>query len=67
MTKTTRADRQAGRRLRRERLEEDLLVAELLVPEPVGVELGERRDAREDEERGDDQGEAGKPQSHASF
>ena len=41
-----RADRYAGRRLRRERLEEDLLVAELLEPEPVGVELSERRDAQ---------------------
>ena len=35
------ADHHAGRRLRGERLEEDLLVAELPVPEPVSVELGE--------------------------
>ena len=54
-----RADRDAGRRLRRERLEEDLLVAELLEPEPVGVELGERRDASENEECRQEQDEPG--------
>ncbi len=59
------ADRGAGRRLSGKRLEEDPLVADLLVPEPVGVELSERRNAREDDERDKDQEEAGKSESHA--
>ena len=42
-----------------ERLEEHLLVAELLEPEPVGVELGERRNAREKEEGRKEQDEPG--------
>ena len=62
-----RPDREAGRRLRRQRLEENLLVAQFLEPEPVGVELGERWNAREDEEGGEEEKEAGEPQSHPSF
>ena len=62
-----RADREASRRLRGQRLEEDLLVAQFLEPEPVRVELRERWNAREDEDGGEEEEEAGKPQSHPSF
>ncbi len=54
------ADEQAGRRLRRQGLQEDLFVAKLLVPQPVGIELGERGDAREEQEGGEEERELGK-------
>ena len=54
-----RADRQPVVACAVSDLQEDLLVADLPEPEPVGVELRERRDARENEEGRQEQGERG--------